>query len=679
MLQYHRGQIRFFIPAILLFFLPLIGLGQLKKEFVSYGNIFNNGTTQIELQVKIIKNPCDVNNTAQNMFRLNFQNLESRFVTSGYFLNWKMKVTKCDGNILIKTVSISLSRFNQEGLNSSTDWTFDGESVENTISAKIEPYPNNDKDFVIQNVKSVPPKSIQGKQSLITGESSTLSISSDAKLGTKAQWVWYENNCGGISTKRGSSINIAPSKTTTYYVRAESPTDTSDCRSIKVEVDDDSKITNDTKVIGPKTVCPDNNKISLEVFSGKLGYKANWVWYKSGCGSEGERINTGSKIDVEPTKTTTYYVRAEGATNTTPCISHTVTVSENVDKPSVIIGESSICVGQSTTIKAVYPSYNSITNSVWYADQNLTKRLNSGDSLRVSPYTTTTYYVRSEGFCNKSEAISKTISVNQISIAANSIEYKKIKGRTYSLKAIGGVLGSGAIWNWSEGTNCKENNIGTGAQIEYKAKKLNKIHVHAEGDCNTTNCTTLSFTHQNSNKKNGFVFLNAGIISSGSSFDGADNVMATIGWKKFYVRFKSGIKKNENGSEILESYEYGNNSLNNFPINSTRYYEMNGEKYIKRSSFTGGFMTGGDAFRLYVGGGFGAVKPFYGLNIVEYSSLSKSKSWALDIDNQYSGLEVEAGVFIKLGFLNIMGGISSVSGVNSKRYIDGHAGIGLTF
>ena len=144
MLQFHRGQIRFFIPAILLFFLPLIGLGQLKKEFVSYGNIFNNGTTQIELQVKIIKNPCDVNNTAQNMFRLNFQNLESRFVTSGYFLNWKMKVTKCDGNILIKTVSISLLRFNQEGLNSSTDWTFDGESVENTISAKIEPYPNKE-------------------------------------------------------------------------------------------------------------------------------------------------------------------------------------------------------------------------------------------------------------------------------------------------------------------------------------------------------------------------------------------------------------------------------------------------------------------------------------------------------------------------------------------------------
>jgi hypothetical protein len=330
-------------------------------------------------------------------------------------------------------------------------------------------------------------------------------------------------------------------------------------------------------------------------------------------------------------------------------------------------------------MKVIHPSYNSITNYVWYADQNLTKRINSGDSLLVSPYTTTTYYVRSEGFCNKSEAISKTILVNQISTAANSIMYKKIKGRTYSLKVVGGFLGSGAIWNWSEGMNCKENNIGTGDQIEYKAKKLNKIHVHAEGHCNTTNCTTLSFTHQNNNKKDGFVFLNAGIISSGSSFNGADNIMATIGWKKFYVRFKTGIKKNENGSEISESYEYANNSLNNFPINNTRFYEMNGEKYLKRSSFTGGFMTGGDAFRIYVGGGFGAVKPFYGLNIVQYSSLSKSKSWALDIDNQYSGLEVEAGIFIKLGFLNIMGGISSVSGTNSKRYIDGHAGIGLTF
>jgi hypothetical protein len=361
MLQCFRGQIQLSIPLILFLLLPVIGIGQLKKEFVSYGDIFNNGTTQIELQIKIIKNPCDVNNTAQNMFRLNFQNLESRFANSGYFLNFKMRVTKCDGNVLMKTVSISLNRNIEDGLNSSTDWTFDGESVENTISAKIEPYPNNDKDFVIQNIKSVAPKSIQGKQSLITGESSTLSISADAKLGTKAQWVWYENNCGGIPIKRGSSINITPTKTTTYYIRAESPTDTTDCRFIKVEVDDDSKITNDTKIIGRDKVCLTNNKVTLEVFGGKLGYKSNWVWYQSGCGSEGEKITTGSKIDIAPTKTTTYYVRAEGATNTTPCISHTVTVSEKVDKPSLIVGESSICLGQSTKMKVIYPSYNSIT------------------------------------------------------------------------------------------------------------------------------------------------------------------------------------------------------------------------------------------------------------------------------------------------------------------------------
>ncbi len=676
-LRHSRASSKLSYNLIFILFLPIFSYSQLKKEFVSYGNIFDNGSTLIELQIKMLKNPCDPTNTAQNMFRLNIENLESKFVNANYFLNWKIKIIKCDGSLLIKTVSVSLNKYHDEGLNMSTDWTFDGEFVEKSIKATIDRLPNYDKDIVITNVKSVPPKFILGKSYLLNGESTTFTISADAKLGTKAQWVWYENNCGGKVIQRGPTIKISPLKNTTYYVRAESPNDTTECRYVKVEVDNYSRILNETKIVGAQMICSQNENVSLEVVGGKLGSKANWVWYKNSCGAAGELIGNGSKIFVQPLKTTTYFVRAEGVADTTACLRHTIAVAENITKPTIIAGESVICKGDFANLKVILPTLNSTANPVWYSDDALSKKIGVGDFVKVNPFKTTTYYVRLESVCNKSEAISRTVLVNEPSLPANGISYSNIKGRKYKLKLSGGSLGTGAIWKWSEGVNCEGNDIGTGSDIEYRAKKRNTIHVHAEGVCNSTNCVSVSFNHKDINDR--LIFLNAGLISSGAAFTGADNLMATFGWKKFYVRVKFGFKKNEDGSSISETFEYSNNILYNFPVNNLRYYEINGEKYIKRSSFTGGYMVGSNNFRIYFGAGFGTVKPLYGVNIVEYNSQFKTKSWSLDVSNKYSGVEVEAGLFLKLGFLNIMGGISSTSGANSKRYNDGHAGIGITF
>ena len=619
-------------------------------------------------------------NTLQNSFRFKTQNVASRFGARGYYLNFKMRVIKCNGSILIKSVSINLDNFLDDTRPyTNSDWTFEGESVEPQIKATIDRYPNNDKDELIQNVKSVAPKSIEGKSLLMTGQTSTLTVSKDGKLGTNAQWVWYENSCGGVVKHRGASYTVSPTNNTTYYVRAESPRDTTACTSIKVEVDDDSKITPNTKVIAPKTICPTDKKITLEVYGGKLGYQAKWVWYKSSCGQSGQKIGTGAKlVDVPIDNTTTFYVRAEGATNTTQCLSHTVVVSELVKKANSISGESSICEGESATLTVNGPKLSDDAKWVWYSDMSLTVRKGEGEVLKVSPNSQTTYYVRAEAFCNQSETISKTIEVKQLSEMPTDITYNKLKGRKYQLNVDGGKLGTGAEWNWSVGDNCNQDNIGKGSSIEYRAKKENTIHVHAVGDCNTTNCFTKTFSHKSSTKpgERGYVFLNVGLISSDSLLD---NIVATVGHKKFYFRVKQGIKKNGDNSPITQSYEIQDNRLANFPVNSTNYYEFNGEKYLKRFSCTAGFMMGSRGFRFYVGAGFGSVKPYYGVDVIQYSNGTSKKAWALDVANQYTGFEAEAGVFIKLGIFNMMGGVSSVSGANQKNYIDVHYGLGLTF
>ncbi|RYE19963.1 MAG: hypothetical protein EOP51_18840, partial [Sphingobacteriales bacterium] len=62
--------------------------------------------------------------------------------------------------------------------------------------------------------------------------------------GTNAKWVWYSGSCGGTyvgeSTQANAAINVSPTATTTYYVRAEqtcgSVTEVTSCQAVTVNV-----------------------------------------------------------------------------------------------------------------------------------------------------------------------------------------------------------------------------------------------------------------------------------------------------------------------------------------------------------------------------------------------------------------------------------------------------------
>jgi hypothetical protein len=72
---------------------------------------------------------------------------------------------------------------------------------------------------------------------------------------------------------------------------------------------------------------------NLSITGGSLGTNAAWKWYIGGC-ANGASIGTGSSINVSPTQTTTYYVRAEGDCNNTSCASVTVTVKNPSTNPT---------------------------------------------------------------------------------------------------------------------------------------------------------------------------------------------------------------------------------------------------------------------------------------------------------------------------------------------------------
>ena len=73
---------------------------------------------------------------------------------------------------------------------------------------------------------------------------------------------------------------------------------------------------------------------NLNVNGGLLGTPADWYWYSGSCGDS--LLGNGAGITVNPTVTTDYFVRAEGACNTTGCVDIIVTVNDSSMRAGII-------------------------------------------------------------------------------------------------------------------------------------------------------------------------------------------------------------------------------------------------------------------------------------------------------------------------------------------------------
>ena len=655
-----------------------IGPINAQMGYKSLGLLSNQSGAQIELKVKMSKNPC-AQVGSDNQFVLKMSNVENAY-PSGYFLKWQMRIIQCNGDILVKSFTINLDNYHLEGNNESQDWNFPGERIEVPFAkVRIEQNDYNDKDVLIQNIKSKPPSSIQGNLLLMTGESTTLSVSPDGQLGTNSNWYWYKDNCGGNSIGQGTSIKVTPSANTTYFVRAISKDDTSSCVSALVEVDDNSKVA--SKIIGPNKRClGDPQQVKLEVFGGKLGYNANWAWYEDACGSI--KLGVGKVLTVIPKKTTTYFVRAEGQTNTTACVSLTVNVEEESIEPVSIAGNLVVCYGETTQLTVEGGRLAMGAAWTWYTGSiNQMNKIGVGSIIQVKPLKETAYYVRGEGFCNTTKSVLATVAVNKISSLPNYITAKQIKNRRYQLTALGGTLGDNANWVWYK-DKCKSSSIGEGQTIEYRASKQNSVFVGARGGCgDPAGCTPYQFAYKKStNSKDRFTgFMNFGLLSIDGKVS-LDNLVITLGSRRVYLRGKFGITQNEDGSAISPSYACNDLAVLDFNTNTINYYQFNGKVYNRRRSVTAGFMMGGNV-RLYLGAGYGAFDPIWGIDIKAYQGNTLIRTdWALNTTHAIKGLEGEGGLFINFGKVNIMGGANIIYSTETKRqHIDATIGMGLTF
>ncbi|MEI6311032.1 MAG: T9SS type B sorting domain-containing protein [Bacteroidota bacterium] len=400
------------------------------------------------------------------------------------------------------------------------------------------------------------PTAITGIDSICIGNSTTLTISG----GVVNPWdvvQWYTGSCGGALVGTGNSITVSPVVNTTYYVRVSGICNTTTCISRQVYVIGVS--TAPTIVFGNTPICSGDIS-TLFITDGTLALGASWKWYKDSCG--GVSIGSGAFIDVTPTLTSTYYIRAEGICNTTICRSITVVVNTHSTAPVGISGSNLICLGNSTTLTRVAGSLGTGATVRWYSGVCGGIIVGTGDSIVVSPTTTTDYYVRIEGLCDTTVCQNRTVTVQDSSIIADSITGVKVlcSGNSTILAVSGGHLGTGAVWNWYT-SSCGGTLVNTGTVFNTGAlSSTTTYYLRAESTCNTTIC--LPVTVVVNPLPNGNISGTATICPGGNTYLYFN---FTSGTAPYTIQYTDGI------SVFTLSGIRNGDSVNVSPVSTTTY------------------------------------------------------------------------------------------------------------
>jgi len=156
------------------------------------------------------------------------------------------------------------------------------------------------------------------------------------------QWQWSPAPGAGPWT------NILGATSSTYTINPVTPTDTGRYYRVIVAatgnignplcqyISPGSRLIGKSLSVAPSSATKNKNNIcpgisvGLGITGGSLGTNATWHWYTGSC--SGSLVGTGATINVTPSVTTTYYVRAEGDCNTTACQAVTVFISCDIDK-----------------------------------------------------------------------------------------------------------------------------------------------------------------------------------------------------------------------------------------------------------------------------------------------------------------------------------------------------------
>jgi hypothetical protein len=314
-------------------------------------------------------------------------------------------------------------------------------------------------------------------------------------------------------------------------------------------------------------------------------------------------------------------------------------------------------------------------NWKWYIDTTK-ESINLGESINYYITKTTTFYVRAEDKKGKTDFISKTITVNDLSYPAYSISYNSNTTDHYNsvmtLYKTGGILGKNAKWVWYK-DSCGKYKLGEGEEIKFKPKRHNKIFVRAEGSANNTVCTNLIFDYRLKILPYNFININYKIQNQNSQ-----NYGLIIGNEKYYLSINLDINNftiKNNQNLVSENYV-----LKNFNSQNSTNANFNDQKYISNNSFVLGIMKGNNKYKFYGGLGYGMRNTYNQVDVHNANDGTLAyKNWVKNNDLETNGGVIQLGVFYRYKNFNSLIGIESIKSLKNNNYFtDMHIGLGLT-
>lgn len=258
-------------------------------------------------------------------------------------------------------------------------------------------------------VINTPLLSVTNDTTLCYNEAISLTANS---FGTSSTYIWSSNsNFTDTLNSPISNYTYTPPINTsgTFYIQINN----NGCKlSDSVEV----TAVGQSSIIGTDSICF-GDTVSITYSNTNPGDSTHYVWSPSGQIINGHGTTS---VDVSPTTTTTFTVIA---TNDI-CID---TLTQQVVVTTVqmsISNDTTLCVGDSAVTLLASSTTNGAT-IIWSSNVLYSDTLNNGaDSIKVSPTTSTTYYVIiTAAGCSRTDSVTVYVADNVTSIADAYICY----------------------------------------------------------------------------------------------------------------------------------------------------------------------------------------------------------------------------------------------------------------
>jgi gliding motility-associated-like protein len=246
----------------------------------------------------------------------------------------------------------------------------------------------------------------------------------------------------------------APLTSTDYFVRFEGTCDTSLAVSVRVEALTGS-VAPVTAGSDRDNTCPGDGMIVLSYSGGLAGNGAIARWYSDSALT----LNIGSGNDLSiptPMVSTPYFVRFEGACDTTGAVGFVQNVNQlSVAPVSAASDRDTICPGVGNIVLS-YSGGNPGTggSAEWYTDSLFSSHVGSGNGLILAaPPAATSYYVRFEAQCDTSLAVSVRVHMypSPVPVFTETSDRACTWGML-SRYVVSGLPGSSFEWNVTGGT-----------------------------------------------------------------------------------------------------------------------------------------------------------------------------------------------------------------------------------